>query len=205
MRVLLAGLFTFGGLFVCVGVFFHYFPDGVGPSWFTGIFFAFVTAVLIALSLVLFNQKGSGASCSDKSVEEQVADLERQGLLVSDTFQATRAFEVEEFEDEGAHCFIELADGGVLFMTGQYLYDYLETPDDPEPNRTRTFPCLQFTVRRHKTEGFVVDIACAGAALEPECVAPSFTVSDHERDLVPGDGQIIRDRTYAQVKTEWMK
>ena len=62
-----------------------------------------------------------------------------------------RAFGVKEFEDEGLHYFLELTDGRVLVLSGQYLYDYEAISDDSETNRPRAFPCSEFTLRRHKT------------------------------------------------------
>jgi hypothetical protein len=205
MRAVLAGLFTFGGLLLCVSLVFHYFPDGFGPPWLMGMSFALVLFLFAGASLFLFNKQGHRPSLSGKSFEEQIADLESQGLLVSETFQATRAFQVEEFEDEGSHYFIELADGTVLYLNGQYLYDYEQITDEPALNRSRRFPCSRFTVRRHKTAGYVVEIACAGDVLQPECEAPPFDKNDAKRGLIPEDGQIIRDRSYEQVKRERLK
>ena len=203
MRLLLAGLFAFGGLLVSVCVFFHYFPEGSGPpSWLVGIFFGLVLLGLAAGAFFLFNDS---ASQSGRSIEVEVAELEREGLLVSDTFQAKRAFEVEEFEDEGAHYLIELVDGGVLYLNGQYLYGYQEDTDESGSTKARTFPCSRFTVRRHKTEIFVVDIACAGDVLNPECIAPSFEVEDYKRGILPEDGEVIRDRSYDQLKREYLR
>jgi hypothetical protein len=54
-----------------------------------------------------------------------------------------------------------------MMYEGSYLYDYEQITDDPELNQPRTFPCSRFTVRRHKTAGYVVDIACAGDSLIP--------------------------------------
>jgi hypothetical protein len=205
MRAVLAGLFTFGGLLVCVSLAFHYFPNGFGPPWLMGICFALVLFGLAGTSLFVFNRQGYRPSLSSKSFEEQIAELESQGLLVSETFQATRAFQVEEFEDEGSHYFIELANGAVLYLNGQYLYDYEQIMDDPELNQPRRFPCSRFTVRRHKTAGYVVDIACSGDVLRPEFVAPSFDKSDAKGRLIPEDGQIIRDRSYEQLKRVRLK
>ena len=205
MRAVLAGVFAFGGLLVCVGIVYHYFPDGFGPPWLMGIFFAVLLLIFAGLSLFIFNKQGYRPSFPGKSVEEQIAELESQGLLVSETFEATRAFQVEEFEDEGLHYFIELTDQGVLYLNGQYLYDYYEITDDPEVNQPRTFPCSKFTVRRHKTAGYVVDIVCSGNVLPIECEAPHFDKTDMKRGLIPEDGQIFRDRSYAQLKGERLK
>jgi hypothetical protein len=205
MRALLAGLFTIGVLLVCVGVVFHFFPHGFGPPWVMGVFFAFVLLVLAGASMFLFNRPGYRPSLSGKSFAEQMAGLERQGLLVTETYQAVRAFQVEEFEDEGLHYFIELADHGVLYLNGQYLCDYDEITDDPEFNQPRQFPCSQFTVVRHRTTGDVLHLQVAGPVLPVECRAPAFAKGDWKNNLVPEDGQIIRDRSYDQLKSERLK
>lgn len=202
MRAILAGLFTFGGLLVCVSIVFHHFPDGFNPPWLTGLFFAVVLVVLAGVSMFLFNRKGRRPSFSNQTFEQRLAELESQGLLADETFHATRCFQVEEFEDEGLHYFLELADHTVLYLNGQYLYDYAPITDDPEVNQARTFPCSIFTVRRHKTAQYVITIVCSGSVLPPECEAPSFNKFDFKNDLIPDDGQIFRDKSYDQLKTE---
>jgi hypothetical protein len=77
------------------------------------------------------------------------------------------------------------------FTTGQYLYDYEATEGDPDFNQPRKFPCTRFTVRRHRDEGYVADILCEGEVLEPEILAPAFTLVDYERGEVPEDGQVL--------------
>ncbi|HYO76001.1 MAG TPA: hypothetical protein VE010_06015 [Thermoanaerobaculia bacterium] len=125
----------------------------------------------------------------------------RPALLVADHFTARRAFHVEEFEDEGSHYFIELTDGEVLFLSGQYLYDYEpERSDAPE----RRFPCSDFTVRRHRDERYVVDIICRGEILEPELNAPPFSDEDHENGTVPDDGEILQT-PYDEIKAARMR
>jgi hypothetical protein len=109
----------------------------------------------------------------------------------ADGLRATRAFGVEEFEDEGLHYFLELADGRVLFVSGQYLYDYEPSSDDPETTQARSFPCTEFTVQRHKKEGYVVEILRGGTVLEPEVMAPPFGEKAWRPNRVPEDGQVI--------------
>jgi len=203
MRAILAGIFVFVGLLVCVALVFHYFPDGFGPAWLMGGFFAAVLFALVGIAQFVFNRPGERPTW--KSGDEQLADLEAKGLLVTETFRATRAFQVEEFEDEGLHYFIELSDQSVLCLNGQYLYDYAEITDDAEINQPRSFPSTEFTLRRHKTAGYVVDIKITGAALPLDCLAPSFDKSDFRQDLLPEDGQIFRDRTYDDLRLERLK
>lgn len=130
--------------------------------------------------------------------EKDVAELEAQGLLVSKSYSARRAFMVEEFEDEGTSYFIELDDGTVLFLSGQYLYDYGQ--DDESDNTP--FPCASFTVRRHRTEGYVVDIRCSGPLVKLDATAPHLTLEEMSSENALEDGQIIRDRSYDDVLKE---
>ena len=204
MRVLLAGVFVFTVTLGLVGVIGWQYPDNNWPWWAIPSIVAAMLGSMIA-SLILFNMPGYHPSMPGKTIEEYVAELQEKDMLISEPFTAKRAFQVEEFEDEGSHYYIELADGAVLYLNGQYLYDYEEITDDPEYNQPRRFPCTQFTIRRHKTEGYVVDIICGGDVLHPEIVALSFEESDMKRGLIPEDGQIFRDRSYEQLKHERVK
>ena len=135
------------------------------------------------------------------SVEGEIVTLEAEGRLVRQRFRALRAFEVEEFEDEGLHYYVELADGRVLFLTGQYLYDYEPVTDDPGSNQPRQFPCTEFEILRHKEEGYVLEIRCAGSVLEPEAIAAPFSVEELKQGI-PEDGEVIADRSYEFLKHE---
>ena len=50
--------------------------------------------------------------------------------------------------------------------------------DDPEGNCQRRFPSAEFSIRRNRIKGFVVDIECRGEVLAPEMTAPPY--SDEE-------------------------
>jgi hypothetical protein len=156
------------------------------------------TFAMIGVAVWLFNWKPIGRF-GHKTLEEQIREWEQKDLLESTTFQATRAFGVEEFEDEGSSDFLELSDGRVLFLMGQYLYEY--GPDDGE-KRTRKFPCSEFSIRRHKRERYVVDLQCRGTVLEPEVVAQPFNEDDWKHARVPEDGEVITARTYDALKRE---
>jgi len=193
MRALLAGIFVFAMLLVAVTIAGTGSKNGDLPWWgLPLIFIALIVSIVAALSL--FNKRSRR---SRQSPEEYIAELRGKGLLVSEEMEARRAFEVEEFEDEGSHFFMELVDGGVLFLTGQYLYDYR----GPRKGGELSFPCSEFTILRHKKE-HVVDIVCGGHTLPTECVAPPFSEKDFEREAVPEDGQVIRDRSYDEIKQE---
>ena len=204
MRALLAGIFVFAVLLGVVGTISAHYPNGAWPPWAGPTIIASMLTAIFT-SLFLFNKRGNRPDFSGKTFKEHLAALQEKGLLVSEKLKARRAFQVEEFEDEGSHYFIELVDGSVLFLSGQYLYDYEEITDDPELNRKRTFPCTEFTIQRHTDTGNLLNIICAGEVLPVECVAPSFDKSAFRRGLVPEDGEVVRNRSYEDLKWELLK
>lgn len=195
MKVVLAGVFVFGALLGMVAIasalrIFDWLPAPI-----VGTGFAVFMLLMIVAALFLFNPRGARL-LESKGFDEQVRQLEERGLLTEQSFRATRAFGVEEFEDEGVHYYLELADGGgVLFLSGQYLYDY-----EPARDQKRRFPCSEFVVRRHKDKGYAVDIRCEGRVLEPDVVAPGFSLDAWENDTVPADGTIISTASYDEIK-----
>src|SRR5512135_2877112 len=114
MRVVLAALFVFGSMIGTVGMISSKYPDCDSPWWAAP---AIITAMFSSmfLSMFIFNRSGYRPSLQRRSLAEQIADLDARGLLVRQSFRALRAFAVEEFEDEGPHYYIELADGNVLY------------------------------------------------------------------------------------------
>jgi hypothetical protein len=95
------------------------------------------------------------------------------------------AIEVEEFEDEGRQCYLELEDGRVLFVSGQYLYDSDE--DDTTPK----FPNRDLLITRLPHAGDILDLVRLGEHFPPSFTLPPFTRDDHEHGRVPEDGQLL--------------
>jgi len=160
--------------------------------WMTLVFcssFIIVGAVMTLLT------RGRAKSVENLTLEE----MEQRGLLIHEKCEATRAFQMEECEDEGAQYFIELKNGSVLFLCGQYLYDYEPVVERGRTTQPRKFPCTEFSILRHKQHGWIVDVECGGTMLEPECEAPPF--GDEEP---PADGDIITDRSYDDIKRDMM-
>lgn len=194
MRLVVAGLFVFVLCFAAASALVELGLLENMPGIFVGVGMLPFFLLLVALALWLFNPRA-------KSAEEQVRELEEQNLIVDDHYRATRAFAVEEFEDEGSTYYVELADGRVLFLQGQYLYDYEPIEDDPEFNQPRTFPCTEFTLRRHREKGYTVDLLCAGRVFEPEVTAPPFGEEALAEDF-PQDGDLITGQTYDELKAD---
>ncbi|MBI3272314.1 MAG: hypothetical protein HYZ53_25205 [Planctomycetes bacterium] len=193
MRVVGAGCFVFLGLLGGVLVLSSRLPPAT-PSWVLGALQSAWLLVLIFLAMFLFNVPGQRPG-------DTLESLERLNLVASVSYRARRSFVVKEYEDEGPHYFIELEGGAVLYLNGQYLLDY--RPDLKEAEgaaaASRKFPCTEFTVKRHRTEGYVLDIVCGGEAFEPELWAPPFAPERFGRDL-PEDGQVITETSYDSLK-----
>jgi hypothetical protein len=173
-------------------------PYGRPLAWWMPLAFA----VSMWLLIVAIRRLYFDPSSRWQSREDFIKELAEKDWLEEINFRAQRAFQVEEFEDEGSHYFIELEDKSVLYLNGQYLYEYEEIDDDPELNQPRRFPCTEFAIRRHKKDGYAIEILCGGSVIEPEITFPPFDAEDYRNNLAPEDGQIIRTRTYEQLKTE---
>jgi hypothetical protein len=194
LRLLGAGIFVFASTIGVVFLLSKLFPNA--PSWLVPpvVLLAFFGAILAGV--VFFHGK-LPAGRSEAEIQADRLQLEQSGMLISEHHRALRAFQVEESEDEGSHYFLELEDRSVLYLGGQFLYEY-----EPLNKTTRMFPCTQFTVRRHRANGFVVDILCSGQVLEPELIAPPFSLDDFEQLDSIAELQIIQDKSYDQVKAE---
>jgi hypothetical protein len=156
---------------------------------------------LVVVAMFIFRGESPGR-ISEEAIFAQRASFEQAGLLLPEPYLAKRAFQMEEFEDEGSHYYIELDDGGVLFLSGQYLYEYEPVFRRDRLERPRSFPCTRFSLRRHKEDGHLVDIRCEGPALEPEILAPADTMDDFENERYPEDQTVVRDKSYDELKAE---
>jgi len=202
LQLLGASFIVVFGLSLSAVFFSRFFPDAL-PVWLVGPLLLAGFFVFVLLALVLFHGKGPRRVSAEASAA-RIGKLEEMGLLTLQTFRARRAFQVDEFEDEGSSYFIELEDMSVLFLTGQYLYRY-EPSQSTSAARLRSFPCTEFTLRRHKEKGFAIDILCQGEVIEPEVLAPWFEDGDFKNHLIPLDGTIVREKTYDQIKRERLR
>jgi hypothetical protein len=201
MRVVVAALFTVGGIFAAVALVSEFGDINRVSPHVVGLGSGLLLVAMSVGALFLFNPWWANPF-RRMTTEDILRQLEAQGLLVSSDFEARRAFGIAESDDEGLHYFLELGDGRVLYLTGQYLYDYEPISDESELNQPRRFPCTAFTIRRHKTEGYVLEIVCRGTVIEPEFIAPPLT-RRRRRSISPlQDGQILSDRPYDGLKDE---
>ena len=172
---LLNGAFVFAVVFVATQVFGSLLSI---PR--TGIvrLGALVAIVLAILTVAYMRRRHAGA----RGGLPYSRDL-AGGMAEEATFDIVDAIRVEELEDEGSQYFLKLADGRVLFLTGQYLY---------EPERTRTFPCERIRTTRAPNSRLLIDLVCEGPYLEVTAVRPPFSRREHAQAEVPHDGDILR-------------
>ncbi|MEM7387888.1 MAG: hypothetical protein AAF514_23380 [Verrucomicrobiota bacterium] len=135
---------------------------------------------------------------------EDQGELIAEGLLAYQHFRACRAVEIEPFEpDEGFRYFIELEDGTTLYLGGQYLFSLAEITDDPAYNQPAMFPNSDFTVRRHKKQGYATGVTCSGDYFPPETVLPPPSYRHVENGLIPEEDGTIIKRSLNQIIAEY--
>jgi hypothetical protein len=189
MRVIAAALFVFIGMLLVAGGLGEHMR-GWPPIAMSAVMGGSLVALLV-LAHLIFNRGWH------LTRGPSLAELQARGLVREETYDARRVFEVAEHDDEGMHYFIELNDGRVLYLTGQFLYDFVEITDDPEANQPQTFPSARFTLKRHATSGAVLDLVPEGAVIRPEVVLPPFSREAYRSGMVSTDEvKLYADRTY---------
>lgn len=100
--------------------------------------------------------------------------------------EASDAIKVEEFEDEGLGYYLNIGNGKVFFVQGQYLYD-----EDGDGKAQMKIPSTSMSVTRSSLSKIVLDIKLLGEYLTPSHTNPPFTVEDFKNNRVPEDGTIL--------------
>ena len=111
-----------------------------------------------------------------------VVEMRMRHRVDETRFEVVDAIEVAEEEDEGRHFYLRLADGRVLFLTGQYL---------DEDVASRRFPAARVTVIRAPESGIVLSMRAEGEYVAPSAVRPSFSERERTRGRIPDDGEIL--------------
>lgn len=146
-------------------------------------------AAVVALSLLVYVRRSVSPNLSAERAKHS-DDLTR-GLAEVTTHEVVDALRVEEFEDEGSAYYLKLADGRVLFLAGQYLYDYEAGEDEDAQSTPARFPCRRFKLERAAASGLLLELTPLGPAFPPSGTLPAFRTEDHHADRVPEDGQVL--------------
>ena len=119
------------------------------------------------------------------------ADLD--GAMVRESiFDVVDAIERDQLSYEGSHFYLKLADGRVLYLSGQYLDDEAES---------RRFPSVRVVIVRAARSGTLLRFDCTGAYVAPSVTLPAFTLEDLDRDDTPADGDIL-DVDFEKLRAE---
>ncbi len=113
---------------------------------------------------------------------EKVSQDLSNGKAEIRTYQILDAIKREEYEDEGIHFYLELSNGSVLFLSGQYLY---------EPDGSHRFPSAEVQITRAPISNIVFDFKCSGKYFAPTAILPPFSVNTIKNGLVPEDGEVL--------------
>jgi hypothetical protein len=141
--------------------------------------FVFLVGALSAAFSIYLRRLFTRASAAARQASTSDAV---DGQVDEFTFSIADAIQVAETEDEGLHFFLRLADGGVLFLSGQYLYD---------PVAAQRFPSAQVTIVRAPASGTVLRFTPSGAYVQPSTTRAAFTDREHARGRVPEDGDVL--------------
>jgi hypothetical protein len=109
------------------------------------------------------------------------ADL-RGGEVEECKVRIRDAIVVEEVANGTAPYYLELEDGRVLFLIGQYL---------PGDKPGRLFPNRQLVIVRLPLSGAIIEVQCLGDAFAPSAQLRAFTALEHQQGEVPRDGQLL--------------
>lgn len=154
---------------------FWLFSIAVGTDWGAGIaaFFMYLWYPYMAMKFLSRND--------EKKTTDMEAALASGNLKISD-FEIFAAIEIEEFEDEGVTYLLDIGENKTLCLTGQYLY---------EPIETGSFPSEKIRVLWHKTENFTFGIEFVGAKIIPQRKLPPVTENQIKSGVIPGDREVV--------------
>jgi len=118
-----------------------------------------------------------------------------------------RLVEREPYNDEGPLYFFGIGEGKVLFLGGQWIFNYgtdrADGDEDEARERKWRFPSSSFVVHRLPLSGEVIDIEVAGHPLEPEALlagkgkAPEWLVQRLAKDA--GAHSVLMDGDFEDL------
>ena len=139
---------------------------------------ALVAAALMSVGWYVWVQRK--VRVSQREQEAQSARELATAQVRSTIYTIKDAVAVEEFEDDGPSYYLLLDDGRTLFLSGQYLYEPVESG----------FPWQSFEVVRAASGNWVLRIVPLGPPLKPSQTRAPFSRDELKRDAIIEDGSI---------------
>jgi hypothetical protein len=184
-------------------------PLGFQPSWLDGLVGSLTLGVItFLLVLLVLSFRSDGADVAPRGAgfagglmmllfygrrqlrerrASRAESIARGRDLVSGRARVTRyeivdAIAIQESEDEGIGFYLELTDGRVLYLGGQYLYELADT---------RRFPSTAFEISRVAASGGFLALTPLGEYLVPSTEREPFTGEEYDHSRVPEDGAFV--------------
>lgn len=112
-------------------------------------------------------------SAGVRAWERELERLRQENMLRSETYCVRRALKLAEQQTEGPCYLLELKDGRVLCLCGQYLY---------AEEGKEGFPSSEMTILRHREQGTVLDLICNGQSVPLSADLPVGNVDGGRQD-----------------------
>ena len=113
-----------------------------------------------ALAFALFRRTDRPRLHAGPVGADESTELAMQSHLVGDSYRveaaSTRGFTAMP------HYYLQLSDGRTLYLEGRYLRHY-----DGSGGGPRVFPCTDFYLLLHPTDGHIIGLRCRGEVLQP--------------------------------------
>ena len=190
MRLLLAALFAYVATITSIG----FIPERLMP-WATIV----VIPLAVFVAFVLFDK---GFLRRLVASDEQIVQRElEKGRAEKTAHEVTRALSFADSRTGRMAHFLELSDGSVMVLYGQYLYEYEPIDDDPELNQPRRFPTAEFTVVRSLKNGEVLDLSVGSKVIGTNLVQePDDYRVIADLGFKLEDGEIVEDVTFGELE-----
>jgi hypothetical protein len=140
---------------------------------------AAVSAIAAIAAAIYMRRQRTATRHSQRYAEDLV-----RGRAEVTVYDVVDAIQVEESEDEGSTYYLKLANGAVLFLSGQYLY---------EAEEAKRFPSTRVVLTRAPASRTVLDLESVGTYLAPSSTRPPFSVQELRVRTAPDDGDELRD------------
>ncbi len=135
------------------------------------------------------------------SWEDHVERLEAEGKAARNEYQAIGAVSVEDLNTGSLMHFIDIGEGRILCLFGQYYYEFEPIDDDSDLNQPRRFPTKQFALLRSVKNDEVLGLFPGPEVFEPIVFDPIVKLEKlFDMGFELKDGEIVTDTSLDAVK-----
>ena len=191
-------LAAIGVAYLALGILFE---DFGGALLFLIVLFLGVALLAAVVGYIVSNAPFWIRGARGISPEDHLAKLEEEGKAVREHYEVLNAVTLEALNTSCLIHFLDIGDGRILCLYGQYYYDFQPISDDPEINQPRKFPTRDFSLLRHRKKNEVLSIFPGSDVFEP-AVRGEIVEFDKLFDLGfgPKDGEIVTGTSLDEIE-----